>query len=209
MSNFYEESDDQFVDDILSNRQNKKINSKKKGNRNELEFAKILTKRFNKGFSRSVGSGNRWSQTAFLPKHAQKVFSSDLVVPKNFKFALEVKGGYNGIDLNSIFVRGNSDLDKFLVQAFKDAKRAGKRPLLAWKKDRKPWLVFILSKDAQNLDFKYMLTYNKWTAVALDDFLKLEDSFFFNSTEKKEEKKEESIEDNSVKTKKISKKWKN
>jgi Holliday junction resolvase len=198
MSSFYEESDDQFVDDILSNRQNKKINSKKKGNRSELEFAKILTKRFNKGFSRSVGSGNRWSQTAFLPKHAQKVFSSDLVVPKNFKFALEVKGGYNGIDLNSIFVRGNSDLDKFLVQAFKDAKRAGKRPLLAWKKDRKPWLVF-----------KYMLTYNKWTAVALDDFLKLEDSFFFNSTEKKEEKKEESIEDNSVKTKKISKKWKN
>lgn len=193
MSDFYSESEDQFVDDILSNRQNKKINSKKKGNRNELEFAKILTKRFEKGFSRSVGSGNRWSQTAFLPKHAQKVFSSDLVVPKNFKFAIEVKGGYNGIDLNAIFVRGNSDLDKFLVQAYKDAKRAGKRPLLAWKKDRKPWLVFILTKDAQNLDFKYMLHYNKWIAVALDDFLKLDDSFFFSSTEKKEksEKKEE------------------
>lgn len=188
MENFYEDSEDQFVDDILSNKQNKKINSKKKGNRNELEFAKILTKRFNKGFSRSVGSGNRWSQTAFLPKHAQKVFSSDLVVPKNFKFCLEVKGGYNGIDLNSIFLRGNSDLDKFLVQAYKDAKRAGKKPLLAWKKDRKPWLVFILNRDAQDLDFKYKLVYNKWSAVALDEFLKLSDDFFFN---KKEESKEE------------------
>lgn len=196
MNNFYEDSEDQFVDDILSNKQSKKINSKRKGNRNELEFAKILTKRFNKGFSRSVGSGNRWSQTAFLPKHAQKVFSSDLVVPKSFKFALEVKGGYNGIDLNSIFLRGNSDLDKFLIQVFKDAKRAGKKPLLAWKKDRKPWLVFILSKDAEGLDFKYKLSYNKWTAVALDEFLKLNDDFFFKIKEEKttEPQKIEEIE---------------
>lgn len=193
--NFYEDSEDQFVDDILSNKESKKINSKRKGNRNELEFAKILTKRFNKGFSRSVGSGNRWSQTAFLPKHAQKVFSSDLVVPKSFKFALEVKGGYNGIDLNSIFLRGNSDLDKFLIQAFKDAKRAGKKPLLAWKKDRKPWLVFILNKDAEGLDFKYKLIYNKWTVVALEEFLKLNDDFFFKIKEENKEKtQEETIE---------------
>lgn len=184
MESFYEDSDDQFVEDILSNKQSKKINSKRKGNRNELEFAKILTKRFNKNFSRSVGSGNRWSQTAYLPKHAQKVFSSDLVVPENFKFALEVKGGYNGIDLNSIFLRGNSDLNKFLIQAYKDAKRADKKPLLAWKKNRKPWLVFLLNKDAENLNFKYKLIYNQWTAVALEDFLKLEDEFFFNKEEK-------------------------
>lgn len=179
MENFYEDSEDQFVDDILSNKQSKKINSKKKGNRNELELAKLLTKRFNKGFSRSVGSGNRWSQTAFLPKHAQKVFSSDLIVPLNFKFCLEVKGGYNGIDLNSIFTRGNSDLDKFLVQVFKDSKRAEKKPLLAWKKDRKPWLVFVLNKEVENLDFKYKLLYNKWAGIALSEFIKLNDSFFF------------------------------
>jgi Holliday junction resolvase len=192
MENFYEDSEDQFVDDILSNKQNKKINSKRKGNRNELEFAKILTKRFNKGFSRSVGSGNRWSQTAFLPKHAQKIFSSDLVVPKNFKFTLEVKGGYNGIDLNSIFLRGNSDLDKFLIQCYKDAKRAGKKPLLAWKKDRKPWLIFVLNKDVEGLDFKYKLIYNKWTAVALEEFLKLTDDFFFNKKEIDKDEEEQS-----------------
>lgn len=182
MKDVYEDSEDQFIDDILSNRRNKKINSKKKGNRNELELSKILTKRFNKGFSRSVGSGNRWSQTAYLPKHAQKVFSSDLVVPSEFKFALEVKGGYNGIDLNSIFLRGNSDLNQFLSQAYKDAKRAEKKPLLAWKKDRKPWLVFILTEDLSGgEEFKYKFVYQKWTAVALDDFLKLSDDFFFIS----------------------------
>ena len=159
MENYYEDSEDQFIDDILSNKQSKKINSKRKGNRNELDLAKIFTKRFKKGFSRSVGSGNRWSQTAFLPKHAQKVFSSDLVVPLNFKFSLESKGGYDGIDLNSVFLRGNSDLDKFLMQAYKDANKCDKRPLLAWKRSRKPWLVFVLSKDIDevSLDFKYKL----------------------------------------------------
>ena len=187
MENYYEDSEDQFIDDILSNKQSKKINSKRKGNRNELDLAKIFTKRFKKGFSRSVGSGNRWSQTAFLPKHAQKVFSSDLVVPLNFKFSLESKGGYDGIDLNSVFLRGNSDLDKFLMQAYKDAKKCDKRPLLAWKRSRKPWLVFVLSKDIDevSLDFKYKLIYNTWTALALDEFLKLEDNYFFDC--KKEE----------------------
>ena len=42
MTNYYEDSDDQFIDDILSNKQNKKINSKRKGNRKELDLAKIF-----------------------------------------------------------------------------------------------------------------------------------------------------------------------
>jgi hypothetical protein len=174
------EDEDQVVEDILSNRSKRKINSKKKGNRTELELAKILTKRFKKGFSRSVGSGNRWSQTAYLPKHAQDVFSSDLITPIEFKFILEVKGGYDGIDLNSILVRGNSDLNKFLVQAFRDAKRCNKKPLLAWKRSRKPWLIFILKKDLMDHSFTYSLCYNQWVGVSLDEFIKLDDSFFFS-----------------------------
>ena len=80
--------------------------------------------------------------------------------------------------------RSNSDLDKFLVQAYKDAKKCDKKPLLAWKRSRKPWLVFILSRDIEdiNLDFRYKLIYNKWTGLALDEFLKLEDDFFFDSS---------------------------
>jgi hypothetical protein len=191
--------DDQLIEDILSNRNKKKINSKKKGNRTELELAKILTKRFKKGFSRSVGSGNRWSQTSYLPKHAQDVFSSDLVVPLDFKFSLEVKGGYDGIDLNSIFSRGNSDLNKFLVQAFRDAKRCNKKPMLAWKRSRKPWLVFILKRDLKDYNFTYSLNYNKWVAIALDEFIKLEDSFFFiNEDETEKENKEENNDEDQL-----------
>jgi len=116
-----------------------------------------------------------------LPKHALDVFSSDLVIPKNFKFSLEVKGGYDGIDLNSIFSRGNSDLNKFLIQAYKDSQRCNKKPLLAWKRSRKPWLVFVLEKDLPDHNFTYSLNYNKWVAVALEEFLKLEDRYFFES----------------------------
>jgi len=181
MEKYQEEDEDQVVEDILSNRSKRKINSKKKGNRTELELAKILTKRFKKGFSRSVGSGNRWSQTAYLPKHAQDVFSSDLITPLEFKFILEVKGGYDGIDLNSILVRGNSDLNKFLIQVFRDSKRCNKKPLMAWKKSRKPWLIFVLKKDlAEHVDkFLYTLNYNQWIAVSLEEFIKLDDNFFF------------------------------
>lgn len=174
------EEEEQLVEDILSNRNKKKINSKKKGNRVELEFSKIMNKRFKGGFSRSIGSGNRWGQNVYLPKHALDVYSADLVVPENFKFSLEVKGGYDGIDLNSILSRGNSDLNKFLIQSFRDAEKCNKRPLLAWKRKRKPWLVFVLKKDVEGLDFTYSINYNQWIGLDLEQFIKLNDEFFFN-----------------------------
>lgn len=178
----FEDMNDFVTDDEIFNKKNKKINGKKKGNRIELELAKILNKRFGTGFSRSVGSGNRWSQVNHLPKHARDVFSGDLVVPKDFKFVLESKGGYEGIDLNSIFIRGSAELDGFLDQASKDAKRCGRKPMLCWKKKRRPWLVVLLTDDLPR-DFKYQLRYGKWSVLALEEVLKLEDEFFLSSAE--------------------------
>jgi hypothetical protein len=162
--------DDFFADDVLV--------EKKKGNRTELGLVKVLTKRFGEGFSRSVGSGNRWGQVTFLPKHAQDVFSGDLVVPKGFKRALESKGGYADIDLNSVFVGGNSELDGFLDQVKKDSERCGRKPMLCWKQDRKPWLAFVPTKELEGHSFEYRLVYKEWSAVALDELLKIPDSFF-------------------------------
>lgn len=183
----YEEDDDMLVDDILSNRANKKkkkVDGKKKGNRVELELSKLLNKRFAcEDFSRAVGSGNRWGQVNHLPKHARDVFSGDLIVPKDFKFCLESKGGYDGIDLNSIFTRGNSELDNFLDQVSKDAKRCSRKPLLCWKRSRKPWLAFIHTKELAGKTFKYRLLYGKWSAIDLGKLLELEDSFFLSVDE--------------------------
>lgn len=176
----FEDYDDFFQDDLLNPKnKKKKVNGKKKGSRTELDLSKILIERFGEGFSRSVGSGNRWSQ-AHLPKHAAEVYSGDLVVPKEFKWVIESKGGYDAIDMSSIFVRGNSELDSFLEQAMNDSKRCGRKPMLCWKKTRKPWLAFVLTEELKGKDFKYSIKYGKWTGVALEHLLKLEDDFFMD-----------------------------
>ena len=171
--------DDYNIDDISKNKRKKKVNGKKKGNRTELDLTKILSERFKESFSRTVGSGSRWSQ-ANLPKHAAEVFSGDLVVPKNFKFTIESKGGYDSIDLGSIFSKGNKELDAFLDQATDDAKRCGRKPMLCWKRTRKPWIVFVHSNELDGKDFKYSVKYGKWTGVALELLLQVENEFFLN-----------------------------
>lgn len=182
MSHEFEDLDDFIVDDILEKKK-KKVDGKKKGNRTELDLTKVLNSRFGKGFSRSVGSGNRWGQVNHLPKHAQDVFSGDLIVPAGFKFVIESKGGYDNIDMTSVFVRGNSELDSFLDQVTKDSKRCKRKPMLCWKKTRKPWLAFVLTKDLNGYNFKYKLEYGKWSAVALEHLLKLEDEFFLDGNQ--------------------------
>lgn len=175
--------DDFFTDDLLADkkkRKKRKAEGKKRGNRTELELVKMLNKRFGGVFSRSVGSGNRWGQVTYLPKHAQEVFSGDLIVPLGFEWALESKGGYKDIDLNSVFVGGSKELDGFLDQVTKDAERCGRKPMLCWKRDRKPWLAFVPTRELQGHAFKYRLEYREWSAVALDVLLKLPGEFFLN-----------------------------
>lgn len=184
MSNEFEDLDDFIVDDVLAKKK-KKVDGKKKGNRTELDLTKVLNNRFGKGFSRSVGSGNRWGQVKYLPKHAQEVFSGDLIVPAGFKFVIESKGGYDNIDMTSIFVRGNSELDGFLEQVTKDSYRCKRKPMLCWKKTRKPWLAFVLTKDLVDYEFKYKLYYGKWSVVALEHLLKLDDEFFIDLQDEK------------------------
>lgn len=180
----FNEDDDYFVEDVVGkkNKRKKRVNGKAKGNRTELSLAKLLTARFGEDFSRTVGSGARWSQ-AKLPKHAAEIFSGDLIVPKGFKFALESKGGYEDIDLNSIFVKGNGTLNGFLSQATKDAERCHRKPILLWKKDYKPWLAFLQEEELKDYKFKYQLLYGKWVCVALEELLTLEDSFFKEENE--------------------------
>ena len=177
MQHDFEDFEDFEIED-LNDKKKKKVDGKKKGNRTELELVKIFNARFGNGFSRAVGSGNRWGQVNYLPKHAQDVFSGDLVVPKDFAFVIECKGGYDSIDMSSIFVHGNSELDNFLNQVTDDSKRCGRKPLLCWKKTRKPWLAFVHSEELKGLDFKYKMLYGKWAGVALEHLLKLDDDFF-------------------------------
>lgn len=168
------------IDDIVP-KKSKKTNGKKKGNRTELELTKILSDRFKMPFSRSVGSGNRWAQVEKMTAEATQVFSGDIVVPKGFKFVLESKGGYESIDINSIFIKGNSELESFMEQVLDDSRRCGRKPMVCWKKNHKPWLAFILTQDLIPHKFDYSINYKEWTGIALENLLKLNDTFFYET----------------------------
>lgn len=176
-----ENHDDYFIDDVLNNYKNKKkkVDGKRKGNRTERNVVKVLNERFGTGFSRSIGSGNRWSQTNHLPKHAQDVFSGDLVVPENFAFCIESKGGYDDIDVHGFFDEGNSQIDEFIKQCEEDSKRCNRKPLLIWKKNRKPFLAFIKESDLPHKNFNFYMHYKNYIVLNLKELLLLENDFFF------------------------------
>ena len=45
-----------------------------------------------------------------MPAHAKETLTGDICCPKGFRFVIESKGGYNKIDLNSMFESGNLDM---------------------------------------------------------------------------------------------------
>lgn len=181
--------EDAEIEDIFQDRP-KKIKSGKKGKRVELELIKSLNERFKTiladrpeagKFSRSVGSGNRWGQRVHLSKAASDTYSGDIVCPEGFLFVLESKGGYNDIDLCTLFSGGQAELDGFLKQVSDDSARCGRKPLLLWKKDRKPRIAFIRTSDLGNREFPCMIRYGSWTALSYENLMSIEDEFFFSA----------------------------
>lgn len=172
--------EDIFVDDIIKNKKSKKINCSRKGKARERELCKILTKRFEMPFSRTIGSGNRWSQ-ASLSAAAIQVFSGDLVTPENFVFTIESKGGYDDVDLVSVFDGGHSQIDEFIEQAQFDADRCGRKPMVVWKKNRKPIVALLKTVDIPHQNWEYRLFYRDWSMVNFDELLKVGNIFWFRS----------------------------
>lgn len=158
----------------------KRKNGCRKGKRVERDLVKILNEKFDNGFSRSVGSGNRWSQVTNLPKHAKDTLTGDLCAPEGFRFVCESKGGYGNLDLDSTLDGGLKGLDDFIEQVEDDSKRCNKLPLLLWKRDRKPWLIFCKSHVLEG-NYKYYLVYRDYTCVPLKEFLKLPKEYFFEN----------------------------
>lgn len=185
-----DEEEDYDIDDILNEHKNRKKRKKSgdKGKRGERNLIEELETRFpGKPFSRTLGSGNRWSQ-ARLTETAKKVFTGDIVTPEEFLFALECKHGYNDIDLEKAIKRtasgkGNKLLDTFLEQAEKDGQRVDKMPMMCWKKDYQPWLAFLKSdntpKDLKELP--EVLVYRDWVIIPLLKVLQKPDDFFLKA----------------------------
>tara|TARA_R110000824_G_scaffold209686_4_gene395551 strand:- start:424 stop:954 length:531 start_codon:yes stop_codon:yes gene_type:complete len=121
----------------------KRVNSKAKGGAFERKIANMLNEEFNtKEFNRTPGSG-AFATTHQLPEHI--TVAGDIITPKNFKFSIECKKGYNDQTIQSL-LDYKSKIWEFIGQAEKDAKKIKKVPMIIYQQDRKDILV-ITYKD--------------------------------------------------------------
>ncbi|MBT4111472.1 hypothetical protein HOE37_06450 [Candidatus Woesearchaeota archaeon] len=159
----------------VASKKRKKINGKQKGASFERHLAKLLNGKFDtKDFSRTPGSG-AFATTHSLPAHLQ--IYGDLITPKDFLFCIEAKSGYN-VNLYDL-VKDNSEIHKFIRQAKKDAKKAGKQWMLIYKKTRNKPLVILPKYYFKELKSKSITVYQMNISIyLLEDVLALENSLF-------------------------------
>ena len=156
----------------------KKVNSRNKGQSFERKIATMLNSKFQtKEFSRSPGSG-AFATTHNIPEHLK--LYGDLITPKDFKFCIECKKGYNKENLCSLFNK-RSDLWKFIDQCEKDSQKCNKEPLVIFQQDRQKILAIVRS-NTLNIDIKKIditrksnKKYNTYTMYLLEDLLLLDD----------------------------------
>lgn len=183
------------IDNILEHGKKKqKVDGKAKGNRTELNLCKLLTEHFGTEFTKAPGSGAFATIRESLPDHAKKTLTGDLCVPEKFKWVIESKGGYeNDIELASALDGdGITRLDEFIEQTSRDADYCGRKSLICWKRNRKPWLAMLKLKDFVHCDniatgdledeFAYRMYYREWIMVSLEKLLEItEKEFWFEN----------------------------
>ena len=155
------------------------INSKKKGNRVELEIAKIFCERFGKEFCRvpqSGAFGTNYRKTN-LREDAIEILSGDIITPEEFRFSIEVKSrkDFNFFD----FFNKKSELHDWLNQCEKDADASSKMPLLIVKINYHETFVFIRPDEmSTGSGFKF----NRWEILPLKELLEIRTEFFMKKS---------------------------
>ena len=149
-----------------------RINSRVKGNAFERNIAKRLNERFEtKEFCRTPGSG-AFATTHKLPEYLQ--VHGDLITPKDFKFIIEAKRGYD-IKFEDIW-KPKSKLFEFIAQAKRDGDSANKPWLLIYKKDRQKEIVI----TDETLPATQKATIREYNLYLLEDLLALTNEIFFD-----------------------------
>lgn len=156
------------------------INSKAKGGRFERKISEMLNKRFNTtDFCRTPGSG-AFATTHKLPDHL-KIYG-DLITPKNFKFIIECKSGYNKEGVCNLF-NPNSILSEMIAQAERDSKKCSKKFMLVIGQDRSDIIVMTNASIPNGVvlptSYAFITLESRiYTLIKLSDILSIADSFF-------------------------------
>lgn len=192
MDNF----EDEFLTEVETTiktqktKRKKGINSKKKGNRAELDLAHILNERFEGyTFARSVQSGayigkSNDVRAETMSQEQILIFAGDIRTPINFKFVIEHKA-YNseGHEIFWEIFNEKSDIHKWMEQVLHDSKVAKKQPMLVVKYNFHERIVFLtdIGKDFPLIPkFTTFFLDKEWSCFYLKDLLELQNSYFFD-----------------------------
>jgi hypothetical protein len=104
----------------------------------------------------------------------------DLITPQMFRFTIECKKGYNKENLSSFF-KPNSNLQKFIEQAGKDAKSADREPMIIFKQDRSVTIV-IVRTNTYTTNIENKLIWKEYCICPLEELLSINDNYFFTQT---------------------------
>jgi len=126
------------------------MNSKAKGNRFELAISHEFSERWNDTFKRVpqsgaiVGGKNR-IKLLTLRDDAQQIFSADIICPRWFPFALELKnyGPDNGPNMYTLLETDSKILDNWLAQAKGDAVFARKKYMIIFNVTRRSCFIIV------------------------------------------------------------------
>lgn len=163
--------------DLSKLKKKKRLNSKNKGNTFQRKVAGLFNERFKTTeFCPTPGSG-AFATTHNLPDYLK--IHGDLITPKNFKFCIECKKGYNKEGLGSL-LNTKSDFWGFWNQAKRDADAAKKQPLLIIQQDRQKILVVIEGsfEDIKGDNLSLIIGGNFYTILELSNLFAFGDWFF-------------------------------
>jgi len=152
------------------------INSKKKGNRCELEIVHILNEFYNTNvFERSPSSGARATSSHNLTKSKANILIGDIIVPDWFPHFIEIKG-YKSIDIWKIFETGlfPKEWEEERKRQLEQLKVSDKKGiLLIFKENNKDWLAMIEKDKEDHKDINFIYLNNGRMIYQLKDLLKL------------------------------------
>ena len=127
-------------DDIVAKlKKKKRVNSKKKGNRYELQIANELTSLFDDTFRRNpnsgafFGGGNWNTKNKKVDKDIVSDMAGDIITPRWFPFSIECKNYDDTPKLHKLYTGTDKKFNEWVAQAKADALKSEKQWILFFK----------------------------------------------------------------------------
>ena len=160
------------------------INSKNNGNTFERKISNLLSKRFEEktglkqAFRRNTDSGSFFggtNQKRVDTHNTENATFGDINCPKAFRYSVECKHYKKAPSMNNIMQQNYKEWDSWISQAEQDSKNSGKKMFIIVKYNNVEEVVIV----SEQVPLVYNMPYKHCFVVLLKDFLKQDDTVFF------------------------------